>query len=113
MFQLETNCARGEAQLAGHMDYGPERHSFERYRIPAAQSVQVDAVAVIRGDHGQACEPAFSGLRLMNDREMPARFEMQQRCHDHILTLSNGSRSQFINERFSRMMSARRSMSAC
>ena len=32
--------------------------------------------------------------------------------HDYILTLSTGSRSQLISERFSRMISARRSMSA-
>jgi hypothetical protein len=32
--------------------------------------------------------------------------------HDYILTLSKGSRSQLISERFTRMISARRSMSA-
>src|SRR5262249_26310177 len=100
-------------QLAGDMDHGSEGDAFERDRIPTPERIQVDAVTVIGSDHGQAGEAAFSGLCLMNDWQVAAALEIQQRGHDHILTLRSGSRSQLINERFSRIMSALRSMSAC
>src|SRR5262249_49125364 len=76
------------------------------------ERVQVDAVAVIGTYHGQAGEPAFSRFSLLDNREAALAAEIQQGCHDHILILSSGPRSQFINERFSRMISALRSISA-
>jgi hypothetical protein len=45
-------------------------------------------------------------------RPLSTTAPMAMRLFDYILTLSNGSRSQLISDRFSRMISARRSMSA-
>ena len=55
--------------MAGHFDEGPQRHPFQRYRMTTPKRVQVDAMAVIRGKHGQAGQSAFGRFRLMDDRQ--------------------------------------------
>ena len=60
-----------------------------------------DPNAAMRGREGRRTHLSF----------LPAFPVRMTRC-DYILTLSKGSRSQLISERFSRMISARRSMSA-
>src|ERR1051325_4404789 len=114
MGKLETQRPAGEIQIAGDFHQRSQRHAFERYRMAASQLIQVDTVAVIGRKHGQASQPAFGRLRLLDDWEPPFRVgEVQQvQCHLHILTLSKGSRNHVTSERCSRMMSAFRSMSA-
>src|SRR6266700_4648423 len=114
MAKLETQGPAGEVQMTGYFDQGPQRHSFHRYRMATPKRVQVDAVAVIGCHHGQASEPAFGRFRLLDDGQAAARpGEVQQiQCHGHILTLSKGSSNQLASARFSRMISALRSMSA-
>ena len=110
--KFEAQRSAGELHLARHLDQGPERGPFQRYRMATPERVQVDAVAVIRANHGQAGKPAFSCFGLPDNRESPLAAEIQQVRHDHVLTLSSGSRNHLISERFSRMMSAFRSISA-
>ena len=110
--KFEAHRSAGELHLARHLNQGPECHAFQRYRMATPERVQVDAVPVIRANHGQAGESAFSCFGLPNNREWPQAAEIQQARHDHILTLSSGSRNHLISERFSRMISALRSIPA-
>src|SRR5437763_346191 len=112
MPKLETNRPTAKMHLTGDVNERSESDSFQRYRMAAPERVQIDAVAVVRRDHGQTGETAFGGFRLMDDGQAAPAAEIQQTRHDHILTLSRGSRNQLTSERFARMMSARRSMSA-
>ena len=110
--KFEAQRSADEMHLARYLDQGPERGPFQRHRMAAPERVQVDAVAVIRADHCEAGEPAFSRLSLLDNWEAALAAEIQQDRHDHILTLSSGSRNQLMMDRFSRRMSARSSMSA-
>jgi hypothetical protein len=56
--------------------------------MAAPKRVQVDAVAVIRANHGQAREPALSCFGLLHDREVASAAEIQEARHGHIMTLS-------------------------
>src|SRR6516165_4048309 len=112
VIEFEAHRSADETHLACYLDQGPERGSFQRHRMATPECIQVDAVAVIRANHRQAGEPAFSGLGLLDNWEAAMAAEIQQGRHDHILTLSRGSRSQLISERFSRMISALKSISA-
>src|SRR6476661_5378902 len=110
--KFEAYRSAGELHLARHLDQRPERDPFQRYRIATPKGVQIDAVAVIRANHGQAGESAFSCFGLPNNRESPQAAEIQKVRHDYILTLSSGSRNHLITERFSRMISALSSIPA-
>jgi hypothetical protein len=76
------------------------------------ERVQIDAVAVIRANHSQAGEPAFSCFGLLHNGEVAPAAEIQEARHGHILTLSSGSMIQVISERFWRIISALKSISA-
>src|SRR5215813_12840143 len=110
--KFEAHRSADQIHLARYLDQGPERGPFQRHRMATPERVQVDATAVIRANHCQAGKPAFSRLGLLDNWEATLTTEIQQDRHDHILTLSRGSRSQLISERFSRMMSALKSISA-
>ena len=98
MPDLEPKWPAGKVQVSGDLDQRSERHPFERHRMPSAKRVQVDAVAVIRANHGQAGEPAFSCFGLLNNREVAPAAEIQKARHV-TLTLSRGSRIEVISER--------------
>ena len=55
------------------------------------QCVKVDAVTVIRTNHGQAGEPAFSCFGLLYNREAAPATEVQDARHRSIVALSRGS----------------------
>src|SRR5262245_16804394 len=109
---FEAQRSAREVHLARHLDEGPECDPLQRYRVLTAKSIKINAVPVIGANHGQAGQPAFGRFRLTDHGEMATASKIQQGGHDYILTLSSGSRSQLISERFSSMMSARRSMPA-
>src|SRR5215472_8750162 len=98
--------------LVRHLNHRPECDPLQRYRMATPERVKVDAVAVIRANHGQAGEPAFRCFGLVHNREVPLGIKIQQTRHGYILILSSGWRIQFTSDRFSRMMSALRSISA-
>src|SRR6516165_4119659 len=109
---FKAKWSAGELHLACHLNYCPERDAFQRHRMAPPKRVQIDAMSVIRADHGQAGEPTFGRLGLLDNRQDAPAAEIQQAHHDPILTLSSGWRIQVISERFSRMISALRSISA-
>src|SRR3974390_1152143 len=110
--KFEAHRSADEMHLACDLDQRPERGPFQRHRMATPERVQVDAVAVVRANHCQAGEPAFSRLGLLDYWEAALAAEIQRDRHDHILTLNKGARSQRISERFSRMISALKSISA-
>src|ERR1700751_3320063 len=81
--------------------------------MPPSQRAEIDVVAIIGADHRQAGKSALGGFGLPDDRKLGPTCEIQQPGHAHTLTLRSGSISQLISDRFSRMMSALRSISAC
>src|SRR4051812_3829150 len=100
--------------LVGDLDHAAQRDALERDRVPAPQRVQVDAVAMVAGDHGEAGEAAFRGLVLQDARQPAAAAEMQEVLnHPWIRALSSGLTIQSTSLRFSRMTSALSSMSGC
>src|SRR6266566_4393427 len=112
--KLETHRPADQVQMGSHFDEGPQRHPLQRYRMTTPKRVQVDAMAMIRGNHGQASQSAFGRFGLLDDGQAAPAGEVEQaRGHGHILTLSRGSRNQRASERCSRMISALKSMSAC
>src|SRR3954447_17654548 len=98
-------------KVARDLDEGAERDTVERGRIAASQGVQVEAVAVVGGHHGQAGKAAFRRFCLPNNRQMSPVREIEEAHSAYIRTPRSGLVSQLISERFSRMMSALRSMS--
>jgi hypothetical protein len=46
------------------------------------ERVEVDAVAVIRADHGQTGKSAFSCFGLSDNRKMALGAEIREACHD-------------------------------
>jgi hypothetical protein len=112
--ELEAERPAGEVELARHLDHAAQGDALQRHRVAAPQRVQVDAVAVVGGDHGQAGEAAFGGLGLQDARQAPAAAEVEEVAyHPWILALRRGLRIQSISVRRSRITSARRSMSGC
>src|SRR5215217_8048157 len=77
-----------------------------------SQRIQVYSMAVIRSDHRKAGEATLSGLGLSDDRQMALSGEVCE-AHVYMRTPVMGLTSQLTSERFSRMMSARSSMSGC
>jgi len=110
--KLEAQRSARKLHLGRHLNHGLERNPFQRHRMATPERVQVDAVAVVGTNHRQAGEPAFSCLGLPDNREVTPAAKIQEARHDHVLRLSSGSRNQLIKERFSRMISALRSISA-
>ena len=78
--KLEAQRPAGQVHLARDLDQAAQRDALQRDRMTAAQRVQVDAVAVVGGDHGQAGEPAFRRLGLQDHRQAPAAAELQKAC---------------------------------
>ena len=69
--------------------------------------------AALRSTNSVVCQISWRSSKFAMIERIPRRSgNTRLSGHDYILTLSKGSRSQLISERFSRMMSARRSMSA-
>src|SRR5262249_21696548 len=89
--------AAGEVHLARHLNQGPECYPLERHRMATPQRVQVDAMTVIRANHSQAGEPAFSCFGLPHNREVAPAAEIQEAHNSHIMTLEEGSRIDVIN----------------
>jgi hypothetical protein len=83
--------------LVRHLNQGPECYPLQRHRMATPQRVQVDAMAVIRTNHGQAGEPAFSCFGLPHNREVAPAADIQEAHNSHIMTLEQGSRMDVIN----------------
>src|SRR5262249_50033382 len=81
----------GEVHLARHLNQGPECYPLQRHRMATPQRVQVDAMTVIRANHSQAGEPAFSRFGLPHNREIAPAAEIQYAHNGHIRTLEQGS----------------------
>src|SRR5215208_1546705 len=113
MTEFEAYWSASEVQMARHLDQASKRHPLERHWMTTSQRVQVDVVTVKPGNHGQTGEPALGRFRLLDNGQVAAAGEIQKTSHVHVLMLSRGSSNQRINERFSRTMSARKSISAC
>ena len=90
MAKFEAQRSAREVHLTRHLNQAPECDPLQRHRVATPECIQVDAMAVIRADHGQAGEPAFSGFSLLHDREVGPAAEIQEACHGHIM-LSMGS----------------------
>ena len=60
-------------QLARHLDQGAQRHPLQRHRMATPQRVQIESVAVVRGDHGQAGEAALGRFGLPDDGQAVPR----------------------------------------
>src|SRR5262249_22798837 len=86
--KLEAQRSAGQVHLARHLNQGPECYPLQRHRIATPQCVQVDAMAVIRANHGQAGEPAFSCFGLPHNGEVAPAAEIQEAHNSHILTLN-------------------------
>src|SRR6266487_3851659 len=112
MIKFETQWSTRKLHLACDINYAPQCDAFQRDRMTPSKRVQVNAPTVIRANHGEAGKSAFCCFGLLNNREPTLTKEISFR-HDHILTLSRGSRIHLINERLSKMMSAFKSISAC
>lgn len=110
--ELEPQRSAGELHVVGHLDYGPKRHTPQRYWIAPPECVHVDAVPMIRANHCQAGKSAFGRFGLTDNWQVTPAAEIEQVRHNHVLKLNNGSRNHFKSERFSRMMSAFRSIPA-
>jgi hypothetical protein len=95
--KFEAQWSAGEVHLARYLNQGPERDSLQRHRMATPERIQVDAVAVIRANHGQAGEAAFSCFGLLNNREVAPAAEIQEARHGHAVTLSRGSRIEVIS----------------
>ena len=87
--ELEAQRSARQVQLVRHLDQPAQRHALQRDRMPAAQRVQVDAVAVVAGDHRQAGEPALGRLGLQDVRQAASR-----RRNPAVLRSSLGPRAQ-------------------
>jgi len=86
--EFKAQWPAGELHLARHLNYGPECHAFQRYRMATPERVQVDAVAVIRANHGQAGKAsphsAASVCRIIGIWPLPLKFMglPRQSCPD-------------------------------
>jgi hypothetical protein len=74
--EFEAQWPAGELHLTPHLNHGPERHAFQRYRMATPERVQVDAVAVIRANHGEASKSTLSCLGLSNNWNMALAAEI-------------------------------------
>jgi len=99
LVKFEAQWSAGEIHLARYLNQGPERDPLQRHRMATPQRIQVDAVAVIRANHGQAGEAAFSCFGLPNNREAAPAAEIQEAHHSHAAT---GWMTEVISEGSSR-----------
>jgi hypothetical protein len=76
--RLQPQSAPDHAEALRHVQHGLERRPLERDRELAAQRVEVNLMAVIRGDHGQAGETALGGFGLQDDRQARAADQVRQ-----------------------------------
>ena len=67
--QLKAKRPAGQMHLVGDLDQTPERHALQRHRVAAPQRVQVNAMAMVGGDHGQTGEAALGRFRLQDLRQ--------------------------------------------
>ena len=67
--KFEAQRSAGEVHLARHLNQRSQGDPLQRYRMATPERVKIDAVAVIRTNHGQAGEPAFSCFGLLYCRE--------------------------------------------
>src|SRR3954452_2045809 len=111
MLQLEPERSAEKMQMARHLNEGAQRDAIERGRVATSQGVQIKLVAVVGGHHGQAGKATFGRFRLPNDGQLFPGREAENAHWIYIRTPRSGLVSQLISERFSRMMSALRSMS--
>src|SRR5262249_24875089 len=86
--KVKAQRSAGEVHLACHLNQGPEGYPLQRHGMGTPQRVQVDAMAVIRTNHGQASEPAFSCFGLPYNREVAPAVEIQEAHNSHIMTLN-------------------------
>src|SRR5262249_44369278 len=114
LLELHPQGSAGELELRRHLHEITQRGTFERNRMAPAQRVQVGLPAVIGGDHCQARQPAFRGLRLPDQWKLRMPGEVQHRCVVlYIRVLRRGSSSQDMSERFSSSTSALSNMCGC
>ena len=85
MVKFEAQRSAGEVHLARHLNQGPECDPLQRHRMATSERVQVNAVAVIRANHGQAGKPAVSCFGLLHNREVAPAAEIQEARHGHIM----------------------------
>jgi hypothetical protein len=85
MHRLESQRPAGEAQPARDIDQALKRDALNRDRKAPPQRVEIEFVAMVSGDHGEACEPAFRHFGLQDHRQTRAAGEIQKfadRTHD-------------------------------
>src|SRR5271165_311691 len=112
--QLEAKRPAAELHLVCHLDQPPEGDPVQRHGIAAPERVQVDAVAMVGGDHGEAGEPALGRLGLQDAWKAGSAADVEESLdHPSIPICRMGPSIQSTNVRFSRMMSALRDMSGC
>jgi hypothetical protein len=68
--KFEAHRSAGELHLARHLNHGSECDAFQRYRMATPKRVQIYTMPVIRANHGQASESAFSLFGLADNREV-------------------------------------------
>jgi hypothetical protein len=68
LVDFEAQRARRQVELGRDLHQRIERRALDRAGIDAAQARKIDAVAVMRRDHGQAGEAAFGGFGLQHGR---------------------------------------------
>jgi hypothetical protein len=67
MPQFEPERPAEKMKMARDLDQGTQRDAIKGGREAASQGVQVNAMAVVRGHHGEARKAAFRRFRLSND----------------------------------------------
>jgi hypothetical protein len=74
--------------VARHLNQGSERDPLKRNRVSAPERIKVDAVTVIRANHGETGEPALSRFGLLNDGKAASAAEIQQTRRGNVVTLN-------------------------
>ncbi len=74
--------------MARHLNQGSERDPLKRNRMSAPKRIKIDAVTVIRANHGETGEPALSCFSLLNDWQAAPTAEIQQTRQGNVVTLT-------------------------
>ena len=80
--QFDADGARGKSELVRDSHQAFQRSAGHRHRKPLTQRIEVDIVAVIARDHGEAGQAAFRGFRRHHDGERSsAQIEFSENVH--------------------------------
>src|SRR5438105_1798628 len=114
--QIEAQGPRRQVEAPGDLHEVGERRALERHREAPPQAREIDAMAVVAGDHADAREAALRGLGLQEYRQSLAGSELKPRHelhHARPARLSSGSKIHSISRRRSSRTSASTCMPGC